>query len=209
MFTGLVEGMGVVRAAERRGTGARIQIATPSKDWEAAEGQSIAVSGACLTVVGARAATGAGPVPFGTPGADLVFDLSSETLERTWLGELAPGRRVNLERALRLCDRLDGHMVAGHVDGRGRVTSIEDSGDGGWTMTFEVEPELERYLVDKGSATLDGVSLTVVRPRGAAFDVAVIPATLAKTTLGLARVGDPVNVEVDLVAKWIERLARR
>lgn len=209
MFTGLVEGMGVVRAVERRGTGARIQVAAPSPDWTASAGQSIAISGACLTVVEAREPGGGGPVAFGTPGADLVFDLSSETLARTWLGALAPGRRVNLERALRIGDRLDGHMVAGHVDGRGRVASIADSGDGGWTMTFEVEPGLERYLVDKGSATLDGVSLTVVRPSGRTFDVAVIPATLAKTTLGLARVGDPVNVEVDLVAKWIERLAQR
>lgn len=209
MFTGLVEGMGVVQAVERRGTGARIRVAAPARDWTAAAGQSIAVSGACLTVVEVRAPDGGAPAPFGTPGADLVFDLSSETLERTWLGALAPDRRVNLERALRIGDRLDGHMVAGHVDGRGRIAAITDSGDGGWTMTFEVEPELERFLVDKGSVTLDGVSLTVVRPRGPAFAVAVIPATLAKTTLGRSRVGDPVNVEVDLVAKWIERLAAR
>ena len=161
------------------------------------KGRSVAVSGACLTVA-------ADP---GVGGSGLVFDLSSETLERTWLGRLRPGSKVNLERAMRLSDRLDGHLVAGHVDGVGRIAKIEDSRDGGRLIVFEVERELEKYIVDKGSIAIDGISLTVVGPRGRSFRVAVIPETLRKTTLGSARVGDPVNVEVDLVAKWIEKLA--
>ncbi len=115
---------------------------------------------------------------------------------------------VNLERALCLGDRLDGHMVSGHVDGAGRVTAIQDVGDGGRVITFEVDPGLERYLVDKGSISLDGVSLTVVRPKGRQFDVALIPLTLELTNLGAAEVGTPVNVEADMIGKWIERLGR-
>lgn len=193
MFTGLIEACVPVLAAERRGEGLRLRVRAP-EGWQVARGSSIAVSGACLTAVGE------------TPG-ELAFDVSSESLARTWFGALSAGRRVNLERALRLGDRLDGHLVAGHVDGRARIVAIDDPGDGGRTFRFEVEPGLERYLVDKGSVTLDGISLTVVAPQGRRFAVAVIPETLAKTTLGSAREGEPVNVEADLVGKWIERLA--
>jgi riboflavin synthase len=201
VFTGLIEACVPVRRVLARGRGLRVVLASPGKDFELAPGASIAVSGACLSRVAP------GPELEGGAGADeLVFDLTAETLERTWLGELAPGRTVNLERALRLGERLDGHLVAGHVDGRGRIVAIEDARDGGRTISFEVEAGLERYLFDKGSVTLDGISLTVVAPRGRRFSVAVIPLTLEKTSLGAAREGDPVNVEADLLGKWIERL---
>ncbi|MFT4543313.1 MAG: riboflavin synthase [Planctomycetota bacterium] len=141
----------------------------------------------------------------------MAFDLSQETLERTWLGTLAsekswPDREINLERAMRLGERLDGHMVSGHVDGEGRILGIEDVGDGGREFRFEVAQELSHYLIEKGSITIDGISLTVVGPTGCEFKVAVIPVTLALTSLGRARVGDAVNLEVDMVGKWIERL---
>jgi riboflavin synthase len=116
---------------------------------------------------------------------------------------------VNLERAMLLSDRLDGHLVSGHVDGRGSLAAIEDSGDGGRRITIEVEPGLERYLVEKGSIAVDGISLTVVDPRARRFDVAVIPITLEKTTLGRAESGAVVNLEADLIGKWIERLVPR
>jgi len=206
MFTGIIESCVPVRALEPMGQGAELILPLPSEGsdaWSVDSGQSIAVCGVCLTVAGRRPA----PPETGAPD-DLVFHLSSETLERTWFGELEVGRMVNLERALRLGDRLDGHLVSGHVDGGGRVTAIEDVGDGGRVVTFEVDQELERYLVDKGSITLDGVSLTVVQPKGRQFEVALIPLTLELTNLGAAEVGTPVNVEADMVGKWIERLAR-
>ena len=209
MFTGIIESCVPVRAFEPLGQGAELVLPLPSDGsdtWSVDSGQSIAVCGVCLTVAGRR------PAPTGAGGSeaphDLVFHLSSETLERTWFGKLEVGRMVNLERALRLGDRLDGHLVSGHVDGGGRVTAIEDVGDGGRVLTFEVDQELERYLVDKGSITLDGVSLTVVQPKGRQFDVALIPLTLELTNLGTAGVGTSVNVEADMVGKWIERLAR-
>ena len=207
MFTGIIESCVPVRALEPLGQGAELVLPLPSDGsgaWSLESGQSIAVCGVCLTLADRR------PVPPGGSGApdDLVFHLSKETLERTWFGELEAGRTVNLERALCLGDRLDGHLVSGHVDGGGRVTAIRDVGDGGRVVTFEVDQELERYLVDKGSITLDGVSLTIVQPKGSQFDVALIPLTLELTNLGAAEVGTPVNVEADMVGKWIERLAR-
>lgn len=206
MFTGLIEACVPVKRIEPRGDGRRVWIESPGVDWTVERGQSIAVSGACLSVAAAADPKTGREVAVGTAGADLAFDLSKETLDRTWFGGLAAGVRVNLERAMRLGDRLDGHLVAGHVDGIGRVAKIEDARDGGWRMRFEVEPPLERYLVDKGSITLDGISLTVVSPVGRAFDVAVIPLTLEKTSFGSAVVGQAINVEADMLGKWIERL---
>lgn len=194
MFTGLVETTARVLAFETRGQGARLTLARPAPDWSPRGGESIAVSGACLTCVTEG-------------GADqLVFDLSLETLERTWFRALTAGRELNLERAMRLSDRLDGHLVSGHVDAVGRVIELADSGDGGRRLVCEAPAELARFLVDKGSVTVDGVSLTVVAPRGRVFDVALIPATLARTTLGRARPGDAVNLEADLLGKWVDRL---
>ncbi len=198
MFTGIVELTG--RASfEARGAGGRLAVAVPAPDWEAALGDSVSVSGCCLTV--AERTLRAGETV-------LAFDLSAETLARTHLGRRAE-TVVNLERAARLSDRLGGHLVSGHVDGLGRVSGVERRGDGGAEIGFEVPAELERYLIEKGSVALDGISLTVVEPNGRGFRVAVIPETLKRTTLGAARTGDPVHVEADLVGKWIERLIRR
>jgi riboflavin synthase len=192
MFTGLIEACVPVLRVERRGSGVRAWVVAPPFELEL--GQSVAVSGCCLTVAEDPSAGG------------IAFDLSAETLARTWFGRLEVGDRVNLERALEVGDRLDGHMVSGHVDGRGRILAISDVGDGGKVITFEIGADLERYLIDKGSITLDGISLTVVDPRGPRFDVAVIPLTLEHTCLGYAVEGQLVNVEADLIGKWVERL---
>lgn len=193
MFTGLVEACVPVLAAEPRGGGLRLVLERPEGEFETAPGDSVAVSGACLTVV---------------PGAELAFDLSPETLALTWLGEARPGRRVNLERALQLGERLGGHMVSGHVDGLASLVARRDLDDGGAEIEVEAAPEHARYLTSKGSVTLDGVSLTVVRPRGRRFVVALIPETLARTTLGEARPGTRVHLEADLIGKWVERFVR-
>ena len=219
MFTGIIEGCPRVLRTEPRGTGLRLWILAPSADWAVVEGESVATCGCCLTVVelceplqtasGEASAAGepGGRVPEGTPGATMVFDLSAETLSRTHLGSLQAGDAVNLERAMRLGERLSGHLVSGHVDGGATLVETRDSGDGGQVYTFEVDEGLERYLIEKGSVCLDGISLTVVEPRGRRFDVALIPLTLEVTNLGRAEVGQRFNVEADLVGKWIERLA--
>jgi riboflavin synthase len=198
MFTGIIEGCVPVTRVEPLGTGLSVVLSRPDlADWELSLGQSVAVSGVCLTVARFDAESEDGPA---------VFELSAETLARTWFGDLAPGRRVNVERAMRIGDRLDGHLVAGHVDGGGTIVAIEDAGDGGRVFTFEVDAGLERYLIEKGSVTLDGISLTVVEPRDGRFQVAVIPKTLEWTSLGTAEVGQRVNVEADMIGKWVERL---
>lgn len=209
MFTGIVEASPDVRSVERRGTGLSLVVPAPRADWSVVEGESVAVCGCCLTVAGLLDPRSGEREPDGAAGADMRFDLSAETLARTWFAELRAGTRVNLERAMRLADRLSGHLVAGHVDGRGLLVASEDSGDGGRILGFEVDAGLERYLIDKGSIALDGISLTVNEPSGRRFHVAVIPATLERTNLGSARVGQVVNVEADLVGKWIERLVPR
>jgi riboflavin synthase len=200
MFTGLVQARSAVSAFERRGGGALLQVANPG--WDVARGESIAVAGACLSAL----AAGRGP---------LAFELSSETLERTWFAELAAPaepRAVNLERALALGDRLGGHLVSGHVDCLARVASLAGQRDGGWTLCVELEappaggPDPARYLVHKGSVALDGVSLTVLRPAARAFEVALIPATFDHTTLGAARPGVRLHVELDQVAKYLGSL---
>jgi riboflavin synthase len=193
LFTGIIEACATVRDLVRAGAGARLVVARPDAAWETALGDSIAVSGCCLTA--AQVAPHA-----------LTFDLSAETLARTWLGDLRAGRRVNLERALRLSDRLGGHLVYGHVDGVARVTDVRDARDGGRELGFELPAELARYLISKGSIAIDGVSLTVVEPRGPRFRVALIPETLARTTLGELEPGARVHVEADAIGKWIERL---
>ena len=199
MFSGLVEGRARVRAFVRKGGGARLELARPSLErglvpWRPVRGESIAVGGCCLTV----ARLGAG----GWTG----YDLSAETLALTALGALATGAEVNVERALRLGDRLGGHLVAGHVDAVGKFVGGTDADDGGWLATFEVPRGFEKWLPPKGSITIDGVSLTIVAPRGRRFDVALVPETLRKTTLGKLRPGARVNLEADLVGKWIAQL---
>ena len=210
MFTGIVTAAVSVRRFEARGSGARMWVPAPAPEageeaWRLGEGESVAVSGTCLTVAGLADPESGEQVPWGTPGADMLFDLSSETLECTWFGGLEVGRSVNLERALALGDRLGGHMVSGHVDGRGRIAAIEDVGDGGRLFTFEVEPDFAAYLVEKGSVSVDGISLTVVEPKGRCFDVAIIPLTLERTSLGTAEVDQSIHLEADMVGKWIER----
>jgi riboflavin synthase len=192
MFTGLVETRSPVRRTLPRGTGSAVWVAVP-EGWVPGIGDSICVSGACLSVAALER-------------GEMLFELSQETLAKTWLASVAPGDQVNLERAMRLSDRLDGHLVSGHVDGQGRVVAVRDSGDAGRRITVEVPEAFERWLVEKGSVAVDGVSLTVVEPRGRLFDVAVIPITLGKTTLGNAATGRAVNLEADPIGKWIERL---
>jgi riboflavin synthase len=193
MFTGIVEELGTVVDA-----GPRLRVRASKVSRDAADGASIAVNGVCLTVVD-RVEQGDTWV--------IGFDLSDETLRRTSLGALREGDGVNLERPVTLLQRLGGHLVQGHVDGVGRVADLSPVGVG-VEMGFEAPPELLPYLVEKGSVAVEGVSLTVSRLRQAGFDVALIPFTLDVTNLGRKRVGDAVNLEVDVVAKYVEGLVR-
>lgn len=206
MFTGLVEGKSPIERLERSGSGARLVLPAPDPAWEVARGDSVSVSGCCLTVVELTDPRSGEPVPDRTPGATQHFDLSRETLERTWFGEAVGGELCNLERSLRLGDRLGGHLVSGHVDGLARVLEAADPGDGGLEALVEVDPGLERYLIEKGSIALDGVSLTVCRPEGRRFTIALIPETLRLTNLEGLAPGRRLHVEADQVGKWIERL---
>jgi len=192
MFTGLVEETGSVAAVERSGAGARLSIETPLAGQLAA-GDSVAVDGVCLTAVDPG-------------GASFGADVMEETLRRTALGRLEPGARVNLELPLRAADRLGGHMVQGHADGVGAVESISAEGLAR-VVRVGASPELLRYVVEKGSIALAGVSLTVAEVDDEGFTVSLIPETLARTTLGAVQAGDSVNLEVDLLAKYVEKLA--
>ena len=192
MFTGIVEECGTVVAIDERADAAVIEIGAGTVLSDASPGDSIAVNGVCLTVVDLR--TGS-----------FTADVMRETLVRSSLGALRPGSPVNLERAARLDSRLGGHLVQGHVDGTGHVLAIEPSDS--WTiMRIALPAELGRYVVEKGSITVDGVSLTVVSVDDRSFTVSLIPVTLAHTTLGRRSVGDRVNLEVDAIAKYVERL---
>jgi riboflavin synthase len=191
MFTGLVEGRGTIAAVHPQSGGTRLTVTAPWLD-DVAEGDSVAVNGCCLT---AAEVTGDG----------FTADLVAETLRRTTLGRLAPGDTVNLERPLTAGARLGGHIVQGHVDGVGEVLAVTPAGDGA-EITVGLDPGLARYVVEKGSIAIDGVSLTVAGTGPDRFTVALIPTTLAVTTLGARRPGDQVQLEVDVVAKYVERL---
>jgi riboflavin synthase len=193
MFTGIVEELGTVRSITSDGGGARVEIEAKRVLEDATLGASIAVNGCCLTVVA---------LGDDTWSADAVV----ETLARTNLGDLTAGDPVNLERPLRLADRLGGHLVQGHVDATGTVRARDPQPDGSVLMRFAAPADLLGYVVHKGSITVDGVSLTVAAVHDDGFSVAVIPHTLAVTTLGARRVGERVNLEADLVAKYVERL---
>ena len=192
MFTGLIERMGEVRQIEPDGAGGRILVlAAPGFAAELALGESVAVNGACLTVIARDADS-------------IQFQAGPETLRRTNLGELTPSDRVNLERALRLSDRLGGHLVQGHIDGVGHIIERQSQGD--WeTVWFACPPELAKQMVSKGSVAVDGVSLTLVDVAAARFSVALIPHTLTNTTLGFKQPGATVNLETDLIAKYVSK----
>ncbi|MEP6801536.1 MAG: riboflavin synthase [Acidobacteriota bacterium] len=187
MFTGIVTAIGrVVTLAPRKG-GARLDVTPPAGFGRLARGESVCVSGVCLTALEA--------------GRSLAADLSSETLQRSSLGGLRPGRYVNLERALRQGDRLSGHFVLGHVDGRSALLEISRAGNS-WLYRFSIPHGLSRFVVEKGSVALDGVSLTVAARGKVAFDVAVIPETRRKTSFREAAPGDLVNFEIDVFARY-------
>jgi len=192
MFTGIVEELGTVVAREETGDAARLTVRGPTVLAGAATGDSVAVNGTCLTVVT-------------VDGVQFTADVMRETLQRSALGALRVGDPVNLERPVTLAGRLGGHLVQGHVDGIGTILARDPSEH--WELVrVSLPPELGRYVVTKGSISVDGVSLTVVSVTDDAFSVSLIPTTLALTTLGTKQVGDPVNLEVDVIAKYVEKL---
>jgi riboflavin synthase len=196
MFTGIISDLGTVAA--RDGGRFAVHCAYPAEG--VALGTSIACDGACLTAIEVR------PVPDG--GSVFTVDVSNETLARTTLGEWQPGRRINLERALRAGGELGGHLVAGHVDGVGRIVAMRPDGDSR-RFTIEAPADLARYIASKGSVALDGISLTVNEADGDQFGINIIPHTLTHTTLGARKPGDRVNLEVDLIARYVARLMGR
>lgn len=191
MFTGLVESLATVRELRPDGPGVRLAVTDAAIAARSRVGDSIAVNGCCLTIVEVT-------------GSDMSFEAGAETLSRTNLGRLKAGSAVNLEASLRLGDSLGGHLVAGHIDAVGRLVRRSDEAQ--WsTMWFEVPRELTRQLASKGSVAVDGVSLTLVDVTDHSFSVALIPHTLSVTRLGKLQLGDEVNVETDLLAKYVER----
>jgi len=194
MFTGIVEATGEVRAVEDTDEGRRLRIGTDFEDLE--HGQSISVSGACLTVEES------------VDGEWFSVFLAEETIDRTFFDSIGEGDSVNLERAMPADGRFDGHIVQGHVDATATVEGIEQVGgdDGDWRFTFSLPADSERYVVEKGSITVDGISLTVADRTEDDFAVAIIPTTYDVTTLSEKSVGDPVHLEVDVIAKYVERM---
>ncbi len=195
MFTGLVEEVGIVRSVTSVGEGARVEIGAAVVLSDVEMGASIAVNGCCLTVV--------------EWGDDWwAADAVPETLGRTNLGALGPGDLVNLERPLAANGRYGGHVVQGHVDGTGEVERIEELDDGSYLYTFSLPSELLAYVVEKGSIAIDGISLTIAHITPTSFSIAIIPHTHAVTAMGQRQMGDTVNLEVDVLAKYVERLVR-
>jgi riboflavin synthase len=192
VFTGIIEDLGTVAAIKHSPAGAVLTIRTALPLGRVALGESIAINGACMTVTGKGRGT-------------FAMDISAESLRRTTLGELRPGARVNLERCLTLDKLIGGHLVSGHVDGVGRLVSIKPEGDSR-LYTFEVPAAQARYLIEKGSVAIDGISLTVFGIRGRRFSVALIPHTLKLTTLGFKQPGDAINIESDMLVKYVERM---
>jgi len=199
MFTGIVEELGTVRSFETRPTGARLVVQCRTVLEDAREGSSIAVNGTCLTALAL------------TPDS-FSADLAPETLALTNLGELRPGSRVNLERSVTPATRLSGHIVQGHVDCKGELVSLDPLGEGNWWMRVRVPQDYDRYLVHKGSITIDGISLTIAMleeariNHGPIVGVTLLPYTHAHTTLGSVELGAHLNIEVDILAKHLEKL---
>jgi riboflavin synthase len=192
MFTGIVETTGKVTRIDRLSESVRLSIAAGRVSEDVALGDSIAVNGVCLTVVSIDA-------------PELVFDAVYETLRRTTLGSLAVGDVVNLERAMVANGRFGGHIVQGHVDGVGRIASMRPVGNA-WQVHVDVDTNLLRYIVEKGSVCIDGISLTVADAGRSSFSVSVIPHTWENTTLSARRAGDALNIECDIIGKYVERL---
>jgi riboflavin synthase len=195
MFTGIVEELGETVAVDDMGDAARLTVRGPQVTQDVANGDSIAVNGVCLTVAS-------------TSGDTFTADVMRETLNRSSLGALAPGTPVNLERSVRLADRLGGHLVQGHVDGTGTIISRTPAEH--WDVVRiglpPGPPDLARYVVEKGSVAVDGISLTIVSVSATWFEVSLIPETLKRTTLGAKQPGETVNLEVDVMAKYVEKL---
>ncbi|MGM0453188.1 MAG: riboflavin synthase [Thermodesulfobacteriota bacterium] len=195
MFTGIIEGLGTISGARPAGSGRRVEIRADYALSGTKIGDSIAVNGACLTAVEVS-------------GAHFAADVSPESLRQTTIGDLAPGHRVNLERALRPADRLDGHIVSGHIDGTARITSIKNIGEV-LVIGFSAKKALTRYMIHKGSVAVDGISLTINSCGDSDFEVSIIPHTAEITTLGLKSSGDSVNIETDLIGKYVEKFLFR
>ncbi|MCO6509705.1 MAG: riboflavin synthase [Aridibacter famidurans] len=195
MFTGIIEELGKVSAIGVTDTGARITVSAPLVTSDASEGDSISVNGVCLTAL---------DIGDGRFSADV----SGETLRRSTLGGLSEGSKVNLERAVTPSTRLGGHFVQGHVDGRGTFLSADQEGDF-WTVNIGFPEELSKYFVHKGSVAVEGISLTIAKLDKESFDIAVIPKTWELTNLSTLKKGDPVNLEADVIAKYVERLVGR
>jgi riboflavin synthase len=192
MFTGIIQGLGTLFEKRPAGGGMIFGLEASFELTDPEEGESIAVNGACLTARNIK-------------GNRFYVDVSPESLRRTGLGRLQAGSKVNLERALRLCDRLGGHLVSGHVDAQGQVKERRAAGD--FTLfTFVLDAGLTKYIIEKGSITINGVSLTVNSCESDRFSVSIIPHTLSVTTLGALREGDWVNIEVDMIGKYVEKL---
>ncbi len=193
MFTGLIEALGTVKATSSISGGRRLSISPGFDTKDVVTGESIAVNGVCLTVTGEN------------PAGALSFDVSPETLKSTNLGELKPGQKVNIERAMKISSRFGGHIVSGHVDGIGTIESVEPAGE--FTLyRISAPSDVLTVSIKKGSVTVDGISLTIVDLREADFTVAIIPHTAKETTMAFKRPGDRVNLEADMVGKYVARL---
>jgi len=196
MFTGIIEELGTIESIESRAAGARLRVRARTVLSDAAPGASIAVNGVCLTAVDLR------PDSFAA-------DLAPETLRRTNLGDLRPQSSVNLERPLSPSGRLSGHIVQGHVDGAGELVTLSPLGNENWWLEVRVPADLDAYLVFKGSICLDGISLTVAKLEGSIVSVTIIPHTYANTNLKTRRPGDRINIECDIMAKYVEKMLAR
>lgn len=191
MFTGIIEGLGTITGLQTAGTGKRMTIDADFELDRTKIGDSIAVNGACLTAVSIS-------------GTRFAVDVAPETISRTVLGQVHIGEKVNLERALRLSDRLDGHLVSGHIDGTGRIESRTRQANA-VLVSISVPEKLSRYMIEKGSVAVDGISLTINACRADGFDVSIIPHTAKLTTVGFKPVGAAVNIETDMIGKYVEK----
>ena len=195
MFTGIVEGIGTVRSIRFLGSEATVTIAAPALFSDCRAGDSLSVDGVCLTITGVK-------------GNVFTLDVSGESLMRSTLGRIEQGAVVNLERALRLSDRLGGHLVSGHVDGMGKLEKTEKV-QRSWIIQIGIDQSLSRYLIEKGSIAVDGISLTINRCQDTFFEVNIIPETVRVTTILGKKEGDLVNIETDLIAKYVEKFIKK